>query len=902
MQRDSPRRTSYPSTTPTTPVAGDDDSSTPSSIGLLGRPSCIRLTKSSSNLNDDPDDDDNDDQDVQDGIMRHQQMDSGSGSSRKDSASLPDDEGCNWIPGRMSISVGDMSSSPARRTRGSGRSKRRIKAGIQQQQLLKALSEGTILLLDRKTARPFASGYVEVSVVRRGNYQQHQEEEEEERTGRIQVQETPPESSSDDELLLDGRLLGQQQQQIDQTINKPLELPVREKSFDSNASLPDTPPGNYSDEGPSFSQVTVVNNPAESSIQMRNESPSPPPPPPHRRQASESNNQTFLPPPLPAEIPKEPPSSDQHSHPSDSEKEIMVQFPPWTPPEEENQAADSSLIPAPASFAAMDDEYEEEEEEDDDDLPPPPPMEEMSITKIRERVSLRQLKEGSSGSKSFSETVTSMDESDSSGDGIRKRRGRRRMGKHEARGDGTEHETSSASSTHSPDGVLSPISPPEENPAQQGGPSKLSNDTSSEAAFLTALSDPHQQSPSPKDNNGSFRAGGGGGSDTSRNSTLRLDHQTMMELPYEEGAGAVAASPLREEALPSPEGAGSSTSGSYSLEAGAPLDEEGLPVPFCPPKEFSSATDALPPTDEGQQPDRRTLKLQFASGSSMFHSPGSSTITPTRSSGGRRVQSSKPLSSSSDSGDETPVGERSVRNKRRPKGAGRKQRPPLSDSGAPELLLTPGMVRSPAMHEGFRPEDWITNNPPTEPAPTEEFFRLQHPSESSDSAAINPITPHPSTASAIDMARWLAPSPSGQHKNGSVRSASPGSDSVFLSEGSARNNQGAEGVKPPEGFADSPVRSSPPTDVLQQGSTGRKNGSHHHKKGSSKRSKSCAGSTSQGSLQGEEAAGLAPEGSPRTISASEVMWYPETQLPPKRQLTVRAKSEERERWNRPARR
>jgi len=47
---------------------------------------------------------------------------------------------------------------------------------------------------------------------------------------------------------------------------------------------------------------------------------------------------------------------------------------------------------------------------------------------------------------------------------------------------------------------------------------------------------------------------------------------------------------------------------------------------------------------------------------------------------------------------------------------------------------------------------------------------------------------------------------------------------------------------------------------------------------------------------------LAASGVARPVSASAMSWFPETHLPPKRQLTVRAKSEERDRGGRNGRR
>lgn len=542
----------------------------------------------------------------------------------------------------------------------------------------------------------------------------------------------------------------------------------------------------------------------------------------------------------------------------------MVEFPPWNPSEQESEMMET--IPAPANFA--------------EDLPLPSPPPEAK----RERVSLKHMKHHSS--KSMSETITSVD-SDSSG---------RRE---------TEHETSASNSE-----PLSPCSEPQ-SPEQPvvSQPDQQSHDDNSSDAFLTAVSEHLTGLTISTAFNTALERSYRGGSDTSHNSTLRMDHPTM-DLPYEASSAATGAvtSPESAQEGPRPESSSSSTSGSYSLEAAAGpaevISPEVVTSPLACPKEFSS-TSVPEDAEEDRKALKEGMKLQFAPGATMFHQPA----TPTRS--GRR--GNKPLTfSSSDSDEENgQQGERSVR-KRRPKDTGKKARNRSrmeAELGRAKRdssmeLLTPGMVRSPAMHEGFRAEDWIASggaqpsqgatSTPVATVPSDEFFKLQHPSESSEQADAPPPT------SNLDMARWLAPSPNNKHLD-SVRSGSPGSDSVFLNdttELSGPISGGSMMMKPPEGFADSPVRS---TEEVSTSASAECQVKKKRDSGRGKRTKSCTLPTGEGA-DGSSSLSLEDGGPQRTVSAVDVMWYPETQLPPKRQLTVRAKSEERDRWSRPSRR
>lgn len=244
---------------------------------------CLRLTKSSSNLNED---------DLDDRCGRHRCADL---SSKESLGEEEETEAVSWpAKSTTSTSMGQVMTTTTSATSPKSRTSRRRQKQQMQQSLSKAVSEGTILLLDRKRARRFASGYVEVNVHHRssshGDDRCHSVEVEEEEilAGRVMVQDTPPESSSDDELLLDGRLL---RQRVDEMADKketydgfgvgdgddddddlPLPPPPAEafcdfpvgdnplqdepKSFDSNASLPDTPPGNFSDE---YGSTSLVN-------------------------------------------------------------------------------------------------------------------------------------------------------------------------------------------------------------------------------------------------------------------------------------------------------------------------------------------------------------------------------------------------------------------------------------------------------------------------------------------------------------------------------------------------------------------------------------------------------------------------------------------------------------------
>ena len=265
---------------------------------------------------------------------------------------------------------------------------------------------------------------------------------------------------------------------------------------------------------------------------------------------------------------------------------------------------------------------------------------------------------------------------------------------------------------------------------------------------------------------------------------------------------------------------------------------------------------------------------------------------------------------------------------------------------APEEPTTPGMVRSPAMHEGFRAEDWIVDrldDPPEasgiDNQPEAAVFILQRPSHviqfhlialkfilielfGIQSLLQEEQTLPAEAAEVAEATQWL-PAPSTLHLEAeSIRSTSPaGSDNVFVAAAPEAELPDQLVFRPPEGFADSPGSQFPPPDPApipaaveddnpECGGAKRKRDS-----GRNKRAKSCTlpqvgGSTSTGggdflagstkSLHDGSASGAS--GGPNRAASANEMWYPETHLPPKRQLTVRARSEERERWNRPTRR
>lgn len=990
--------------------------------------------------------------------------------------------------------IGDYKKSPPScQSNGSGSS--RHPRANRRRQLLKALSEGTILL-DRKRARRFASGYVEVNV-----QDGPSPAEEEMVAGRVLVHDptrylgsgsSDEGSLNDDDLFasslpvkgrttatvpsqennrslccsegddvgwssdVDHQLLPLQndRDQLLEQSHQPLaDEPksnrslLAQKSFDSNASLPDTA-GNYSDEFGSTSQVTILQpNPGpvggcqsgggekNSSYIVASDSDfeptqHPPTPPPRRIPSTSTAAATCASTPT-----TDPPETAEFS---ETEKEIMVQFPPWP------GAQDAELIPAPPSFASS---HSSIPPVDEDELPLPPPPELSNVhvlaspnKQMSERVLLRHLKHGS---KSMSETITSID-SDSSG---------RRL---------TEHETSASSEPLSPTSELN--SPPQadgscSNPSKKAGPDSTENSD----AFLTALSDhlttaglTEVYNTAMERSERSFRE-----SDTSHNSTLRMDRSSVQDLPYEppppqelpevdQGPPSLPPAPLL---LTSPDsnndgqdfGRESSTSGSYSLEATPcaslsptvplqsiemgsaaglnPLDKPSPRErqPLVCPQEASSAVaasshpeavamDSAPsktgvsmttPTDRKTM--KEAMKLQFPPGSSMFASAGPSpsvttpsgaTSSSSRSTGRRKhylppqQQSANNQLSSTDSDDNdeaatsaTASSDRSGRKRRSNKnnaerkdnvqlesGHGTIEKRPAdktkhkkaksrdasattpnshnaSDSGVArkrdsqiigQVVTTPGMVRSPAMHEGFRIADWVAARSPktSPPPPTEsslmndqQIFTLQHPSESSfqEIEASSELTGTP----------WNLMAPSPSQNCDSIRSASPGSDNVFVSETVELSGNGV--VKPPEGFADSPATlmadwnlpsagsligggDGPATvdhndDDQEHQSVGHQQCSQQQQEpkrkrdsGRGKRTKSCtlpAGSLSASGLS-LETAGTRDEagenqGPHRAVSTID-MWYPETQLPPKRQLTVRAKSEERERWSRPARR
>jgi hypothetical protein len=229
-------------------------------------------------------------------------------------------------------------------------------------------------------------------------------------------------------------------------------------------------------------------------------------------------------------------------------------------------------------------------------------------------------------------------------------------------------------------------------------------------------------------------------------------------------------------------------------------------------------------------------------------------------------------------------------------------------------VTTPGMVRSPAMHEGFRLADWDVVTPQTtslanaEPTENRNYFTLQHPSEGSFH--------DPDNMADMVGTSWnlMAPSLTQQQNCESMRSVSPGSDNVFVSETTVELPCNSGVPPPPEGFADSPATLAPDWSLPKITSSGgpaeSTNGENQETtkrkrdSGRGKRTKSCTLPASNFSVSGHSLeTGTGPnENVPHRAVSTIDMWYPETQLPPKRQLTVRAKSEERERFNRPARR
>ena len=178
------------------------------------------------------------------------------------------------------------------------------------------------------------------------------------------------------------------------------------------------------------------------------------------------------------------PSAQPHEE-EDSEREIMVQFPPWP--------SDMEVIPAPPNFATS----------GDTGIVSPPPPEASAHS---ERTPLRDMQ---NRFKSLSETITSVD-SDSTSE--------RRV---------TEHETSAGSSE--------PLSPASDLHSPEGGlPADSAGDESSDGAFLTAMSGTAVPAA------GGLTVAGGNGSlsrsfrdlseaESSRNSTLRMTDISIYE-------------------------------------------------------------------------------------------------------------------------------------------------------------------------------------------------------------------------------------------------------------------------------------------------------------------------------------------------------------------------------------
>lgn len=432
----------------------------------------------------------------------------------------------------------------------------------------------------------------------------------------------------------------------------------------------------------------------------------------------------------------------------DSEQEIMVQFPPWIPADPMTAAdsatatedVDAMLIPAPPHFATVTTATVPQETVAEPTKEESPQMEQTQ----RRRRSEQQLR-----NKSFSETITSVDDSDDS------EAERFRM---------TEHETSLSGSE-----PLSPVSPSIQSPQSasvEAIPVDGSGSMSSEA-FLTALS---QQvtltgsvAASPTEAFGTAlefrtsRSATGGSQDTSRNSTLR---SVAAELSEAAAVGETLRSPVTGATASAAEAmkmsspdvtedvlVESSTSGSYSLVESQDALEPQCAVITAPAFESPEVKEkTVAPVRGTEQRSRlkESMKLEFSHDGCTGAPATTKSQSRTRRHAERKrggVAECGAQLTSSEEDDDPSNSERShaVRKRRSRNMDAQPPAPPArcssssneaqkkSRSQSPSRsrdkatrngvkgdwqhasVLSPGMVRSPAMHEGFRPEDWILN-------------------------------------------------------------------------------------------------------------------------------------------------------------------------------------------------